>query len=206
MQKDQQSVSAAPTSPRQRVALGALIAATSASVVLSISAWAGSEEPPASRQPHPRMEAGAPPFGGPMAGPFAGRHLQRLLDDAKASEAQKAQIKTISDKAQADLKTLFDEGKGLREQSLQLWAAPKLDPAAAEKVRQQMEAHHDKVSKRMLQAMLDIGNVLTPEQRATVAKQMARHHEDMARRMQGWREHHRGEGKPGEPSERQPME
>lgn len=204
MSQNTKPVSPGSSSRRQRWALGALIAATSASVVLSISAWAGGEGASAPHMPGMGMEA-----GGPFGGPFAGRHLQRLLDDAKASDAQKAQIKQIADKAQADLKALFEEGKGLHEQGLKIWAAPKLDAAAAENLRQQMQAQHDKVSKRMLQAMLDVGNVLTPEQRATVAKQIEKHHEDMAHRMQFWHERHPGEGKPGksgEPSERQPME
>ncbi|NVL67895.1 hypothetical protein, partial [Escherichia coli] len=95
--------------------------------VLSISAWAGGEGASAPHMPGKGMEA-----GGPFGGPFAGRHLQRLLDDAKASEAQKDQIKKIADKAQADIKAMFEEGKGLHEQGLKIWAAPKLDAAAAE--------------------------------------------------------------------------
>lgn len=196
------------TAHRQRWALGALIAATSASVVLSISAWAGGDEP-ASRMPPPgmgMMGAGGAEMGGM---PFGGRHLQRLLDDAKVSDVQRTQIQQIADKAQADLKTLFEEGKGFHEQGLKLWAAPKIDAAAAEKLRQQMQAHHDKVSKRMLQAMLDVGNVLTPEQRTIVATQMAKRHEDMMRRMQAHRDAHGGmreEHRHGGASERQPEE
>ncbi|MBI5926234.1 MAG: Spy/CpxP family protein refolding chaperone [Aquabacterium sp.] len=189
------------SSQKRRWALGALIAATTASVVLSISAWAGGDEP-ASRMPAHRMgTTGA--GGADMSGiPFGGRHLQRLLDDAKVSEVQRTQIKQFVDKAQSDLKALHEEGKSLHEQGLKLWAAPKIDAVAAEKLRQQMQAHHDKVSKRMLQAMLDVGNVLTPEQRTIVARQLEKRHEDMMRR--GHR--HGGPGKPGGASERQPVE
>lgn len=209
MSQNTKSVSPASSRRRQRWALGALIAATSASVVLSISAWAGGDGASAPHMLRMGMEAGGPPLGGAFGGAFGGRRLQRLLDDAQASDAQKAQIRQIADKTQADLKALFEEGKGLHEQGLQIWAAPKLDAAAAENLRQQMQAQHDKVSKRMLQAMLDVGNVLTPEQRATVAKQIEKHHEDMAHRIQFWRDRHPGEGQPGksgEPSERQAME
>ncbi|HEX5356140.1 MAG TPA: periplasmic heavy metal sensor [Aquabacterium sp.] len=199
------SATAGRTSHKQRWALGALIATTTASVVLSISAWAGGDEPASRMPPHGMGVMGAcgADMGGMPGGmPFGGRHLQRLLDDAKVSEVQRTQIQQIVDKAQSDLKALFDEGKGLHEQGLKLWAAPRIDAAAAEKLRQQMQAHHDKVSKRMLQAMLDVGNVLTPEQRTVVASQLEKRHEDMMRHMQGHR--HGGPGKSGGASERQP--
>jgi len=205
MNQSPASVPSGKSSQKRRWALGALIAATTASVVLSISAWAGSEDAQPAMSRMGMMHGAGPDMGGM---PFGGRHLQRLLDDAKVSDTQRLQIKQIVDKAQTDLKALHDEGRGLHEQGLKLWAAPKLDAAAAEKLRQQMAAHHDKVSKRMMQAMLDVGNVLTPEQRATVAKQMAKRHEDMMRRM----EEHRGGGRRGEKMppdaapERQPQE
>jgi protein CpxP len=185
--------------------MAALIAATTAGVVLSVSAWAASEDGASRMQPHGMgmMAPGSSHAGGL---PFGGRQLQRLLDDANASDLQRTQIKQIVGKAQSDLKALHAESKGLHEQGLKLWAAPKIDAGAAEKIRQQMQAHHDKVSKRLLQAMLDAGNVLTPEQRALVAKQMEKHHDDMMRRMQEHREGReaaRGERRQGA-SERQP--
>ena len=194
---------------RERWALGALLATTSASVLLSLSAWAGGDEPPLRTPQHGLGMMGAAGGSmGEMGGmPFGGRHLQRLLDDAKVSDAQRTQIQQIAGKAQSDLKVLHDEGRGLHEQGLKLWAAPKIDAAAAEKLRQQMQAHHDKVSKRLMQAMLDVGNVLTPDQRAIVAKQMERRHEDMMRHMQERREGRggeRGERRHGGVSERQP--
>ena len=51
--------------------------------------------------------------------------------------------------------------------------------------RQQLMALHDQTSKRMLQAMVDISRVLTPEQRAQIGERMkeraARHQERMER-------------------------
>lgn len=198
------TVSSKSAGYKHRWALGGLIAATTASIVLSISAWAGSEEAPGGAPAMGMMRAGP----GMESMPFGGGHLQRLLDDAKVSDAQRTQIKQITDKAQTDLKALHEEGRALHEQGLKLWAAPKLDATAAEKLRQQMLAHHDKVSKRMMQAMLDVGNVLTPEQRATVASQLERRHEDMLRHMQDRRGHHRGgEKMPSDgASQRQPQE
>lgn len=127
--------------------------------------------------------------GGSGMMPWGGRHLQHLLDEAKATDAQRTQIKALADKAQADLKAMHEEGRKLHEQGLALWASPKLDAKAAEALRQQMSKHHDQVSQRMTQAMLDVGRVLTPEQRAAIAKQMREHRKGMMARVKahmGW--------------------
>ena len=76
------------------------------------------------------------------------------------------------------MKAQREAGRALREQGLQLFTQPTVDATAAEALRQQMLAQHDQASKRMLQAMLDVAKVLTPEQRAQLAermKQRARH-------------------------------
>ncbi len=167
-------------------ALGGLVAATAASVALSLSAWADAPDRADRGAPMAMQGEGhGPGMGEHHAGglPFAGRHLDRLLDEAKATDAQRTQIKQISEKAQADLKALHEQGRALHEQALTLWAQPKLDAAAAEKLRQSMSSHHEQVSKRMTQAMLDVGNVLTPAQRATVAERMRQHQQGMLARM-----------------------
>ena len=46
-----------------------------------------------------------------------------------------------------------------------LFAQPTVDAAALEALRQKQMAMHDAASKRMMQAMLDVAQVLTPEQR-----------------------------------------
>ena len=129
--------------------------------------------------PHAAMamsggHGGPGPMGGPGS-PLAGRMLERMLDEVDATDAQRAQIKQIAGAAQADMKAQREAGRALRDQALALLAAPTLDAAAAESLRQQMLAQHDQSSRRMLQAMLDIGNVLTPEQRVKLAEQMKRH-------------------------------
>jgi Spy/CpxP family protein refolding chaperone len=168
---------ATPNRQKQRWAIGALIAATSASIVLSLSAWAGGDEAPGGGPPAMHM------MDGPGGMPFGGRHLNHMLDEVNATQAQRDQIKQLVDKAQVDLKALHEQGRTLHEQGLKLWAQPTLDSAAAETLRQSMLAQHDKVSKRMMQLMLDVGKVLTPEQRAKIADQMQKHHADMMQRM-----------------------
>lgn len=119
---------------------------------------------------HGEMHGGM--HGGMMLG---GRGLERMLKDVKATDAQRTQIQKIADSARTDIQKLHEGSGKLHEQGLAILAQPTVDAAAAEKVRQQMLAQHDQVSKRMLTALLDISKVLTPEQRATLAARMKEH-------------------------------
>ncbi len=214
-----QSVSpTSSTSPRKWAWRAAAVAA-SATVALSLSAWAASE-PAASAPPAADAAANCPAQDGRGGGhpgrhghhhgmgagmghaldagpgmmPFGGRHLQRMLDEAKATDAQRKQIEAIADQARADLQTLRTEGKKLHEQGLALWAAAKLDTKAIEAHRQQMLKHHDRMSARTTQAMFEASKVLSPAQRASVVQGLQTHQHGMLQRMKhrmGW-----GQGSP----------
>jgi Spy/CpxP family protein refolding chaperone len=114
-------------------------------------------------------------MGGPMMGgafPMGGRGMERMLKDLKATDAQRAQIKQIAEAARTDLGKLHADHGKLHEQALSLLTQPKIDTAATEKLRQQMLAHHDTVSKRMMTAMVEAAQVLTPEQRSQLAQKL----------------------------------
>lgn len=112
-----------------------------------------------------------------------GRAVDHLLDGLDATEAQRTQIKQIATAAATDLKAQRDAGRSLHEQGLQIFTTPTVDARAAEALRQQMVAQHDQASKRTLQAMLDVANVLTPDQRAKLAARLQERRASMAERM-----------------------
>src|SRR5690606_32980087 len=97
--------------------------------------------------------------------------LQGSLDAIQATEAQRAQIKGISEVARKDLKLLHEQHRAQAPARVNPLEQASIDAAAAEQQRQATVAHHDAVSKRMLQAQLDVAQVLTPEQRAQLADQ-----------------------------------
>lgn len=105
--------------------------------------------------------------------------LERMLDGVGASAEQRGQVRQIVEAAQRDLQARRDAGRALREQGRALFTAPTVDAAAAEAWRQRMQADREEAGKRMLQAMLDVSRVLTPEQRARLAQRMEHRH-DMA--------------------------
>jgi periplasmic protein CpxP/Spy len=162
------------------VALSTLLVAGAAAALL---VHAESPRGPGSEGPGMMM------FGGP---PERMAHMiDRMLDGLDATDAQRSQIKQIAMSAAADVKAQRDAGRGLSEQAMQIFAAPNVDPTAAESVRQQMLAQHDQVSKRMLQAMLDAAKVLTPDQRAKMSARMKQRQAERDDRMQRARQDHR---------------
>lgn len=166
--------------------VGGVMAATSA-----MKAWAG---PMHGHGPEACMHAGLERQGGGM-GPLAlgGRGLDRMLDQVKATDAQRQQIRQIADAARQDLAKQHQGMYPRHEPSWALLTQPTPDAAAAEKQRQDMLAHHDAVSRRSLQAMLDIARVLTPEQRA----QLAQHVKQREARHERRHAHRHGQHAPG---------
>lgn len=119
-----------------------------------------------------------------MGGPgMMGGHAEHMLDAVDASDAQRAQIKQIMDAARADLKATHDSARALRTQSLALFAAANVDAVSIEALRQQQQALHETISKRMSQAFIDAARLLTPEQRAKLAERMKKQQARMAERM-----------------------
>ncbi|MCS6809784.1 MAG: Spy/CpxP family protein refolding chaperone [Tepidimonas sp.] len=152
---------------RRWAALGAAVC-----LAASASAWA--------RGPQPGGPGGPdlPPgphamIGGPGEAPAErmAEHLTRGLD---LQPAQREQVQTLARAAMADLRALREEGRALREERHRLLAAPNLDEAALEALRQRELAHHDKLSARMQRFMLDVAKVLTPQQRQRWAERLQR--------------------------------
>lgn len=82
-----------------------------------------------------------------------------------ASADQQAKIKAIMKQAHDDVRQQRQSGQDLKRQLAQVLAAPNVDAAAAESLRQKLLAQHDLSGQRMLQARLQVAAVLTPEQR-----------------------------------------
>ena len=154
---------------RYRVA-AALLLALSAAVVSSAHA-----QPAAA---HPGMGHG---MGHGMTD--SGMMSERMLDAVGASAEQKTQVRDLLKAAQDDRRKQHEGDQALRNKMMGLLAAPQVDAAAAEALRQQLQARRDVASKRQLQAMLDVGAVLTPEQRQKLADRM-KTRQDMMQRHQ----------------------
>lgn len=123
--------------------------------------------------PHaPRGHRGA--MVGREAGPammLLGPGLDRALDVANATPAQRADIRRIAGTARDDL--LAARRQGSRPASdawMAAWVADQLDTAEMDRQRQQEVARGEARSRRLMQAVVDIGQVLRPEQRRALAE------------------------------------
>lgn len=143
-----------------------------------VLALAGTASLVAFASPH-GAHGGHHAMGGPMM--MKGRMLTRMLDEVKATDAQRAQIRQIVEAARSAAQGQREQRKALREQGLQVFTQPNIDANAAEALRAQMMAQHDQASRRHMQTMLDIARVLTPEQRAQIAQRIGERRELMQR-------------------------
>ena len=160
-----------------RLFAGALLVALLGSVTLSAMAQ-GERHGPGQ---HGAAAAG---MGMGMGMPMQGRMLERMLDRVNATAEQRAQVKQIAERTATEMKAQHDGSRGLREQATTLFAQPVVDANAAEALRLQMMQQHDQRSRRMMQAMLEVSRVLTPEQRKQLAQTMSQRGDMMRRHMQ----------------------
>jgi Spy/CpxP family protein refolding chaperone len=181
-----------PFSPRMKLALASGLLVLAAGLAPSAHAMAPAGEAGARHAQHQAGEHGKHHQGkrgmhggmhmdgmggmdmmGMGMGLGMGRHSERLLDSVGATAEQKLQIRQIGEAARADLKAQREAAAPLREQARGLMTQPNIDANAVEVVRQQMLAQHDQASRRMAQALVEMGRVLTPEQRQSLAERMA---------------------------------
>lgn len=115
---------------------------------------------------------------GPIDPARAEEHLDRMLKhmyvEIDATDAQKQKIDPIAKQAAQDLRPLREKAREARLKSVGLLSAEKIDRGAIEKARSESIRAADATSKRFTQALTDIAEVLTPEQRKTLAARMQR--------------------------------
>jgi len=104
--------------------------------------------------------------------------MHKILDKVGASDAQKAQIKSIWENLRPQLKTLHEQHAGLHQQITAAMTAATIDAGAIEKLRQQSVAVMDKVSALMTQGFVESARVLTPEQRKQAAAEIEKAREN----------------------------
>ena len=177
--------------PRYLVAATLLVALTGAGISVAhaqpAAATAAATAPAMGKG---AMHAAARPGMGHGAGPGMdhgmsgpGGMSERMLTAVGASAEQKTKIRDLLKAAHDDGHKQHDSERELHQKMMALMAAPQVDAAAAEGLRQQMQAQRDVASKRHLQAMLDVAAVLTPEQRQKLADRM-KARQDMMQRHQ----------------------
>jgi Spy/CpxP family protein refolding chaperone len=115
---------------------------------------------------------------GPMSGNSEQHleHVQAMLTKIGASDAQKSQIAGILKPAFAEMAAARDAHSAAFRQFHEAITAPSIDRARLESLRAEQLKSLDEASKRLVTAISDAAEVLTPDQRAAIAKQIEEHH------------------------------
>jgi Spy/CpxP family protein refolding chaperone len=96
-------------------------------------------------------------------------HVERMVDHlarhVSATDEQKTKLEAIAKAAATDLQPLHQKFFDAHKRALDLLRAPTIDRAAIEGLRAEQIANADAASKRLAQALADIAEVLTPQQR-----------------------------------------
>jgi protein CpxP len=98
--------------------------------------------------------------------------IGRLVKDAGGTPQQKDRLVAIATAALAEMKPLREQARAARRRGLELLAAPSVDRNGLEQLRVTQMQLADARSRRMLLAMADAADVLTPEQRTRVAERL----------------------------------
>jgi periplasmic protein CpxP/Spy len=116
---------------------------------------------------------------GPKSGHSAESHLellQAMLTKAGASDVQKSQIEALLKPALAEMKTAHESHSAAFKQFHDAITAPSIDRARLEALRAGQLKSLDEASKRLVTAISDAAEVLSPDQRAALAAEMEKHH------------------------------
>jgi periplasmic protein CpxP/Spy len=102
--------------------------------------------------------------------------LKHLYVEIDATDAQKAKIGPLVQQAVTDLLPLHSQLQAAHTQAVQGLTQPTVDRAALEAARESNLQLADQASKRIVQLLGDVGDVLTPAQRTALANHLGQLH------------------------------
>src|SRR5262247_3298672 len=102
------------------------------------------------------------------------RMLKHLYVEIDATEAQKQQLAPIVKAAAHDMLPFRTQMRAARRQAVELLSRDVVDRAALEALRADQLRLAEQASQRFTQALADVADVLTPEQRRQLAERVGR--------------------------------
>jgi periplasmic protein CpxP/Spy len=122
-----------------------------------------------------RHGPGGPGMHGDMMKQMVSKRLDAALDQANVTADQRAAIHASRDRAFAAMDAQRPDPRAHRDQVLSLFEADKLDAAQLQALHAQMEQQHQAMRAAITQAIVEIHDTLTPDQRKIVANYVREH-------------------------------
>jgi Spy/CpxP family protein refolding chaperone len=102
-------------------------------------------------------------------------HVEDALDDLAATPEQRARILAIKDRLVAGGKALHQGQGGLRQELAAQWDSPNPDAGRVHAIIDERAAAMKGFAHEVADALAEVHDTLTPEQRAKLSKRMHRH-------------------------------
>lgn len=141
----------------------------------------------------PRLAAAE---GGKGRGP-----LQRVCEQIECSAEQEVAVRDVFVQARIDSKSDHEAIRELRREIADEWVKDQLDEAKIAKLHERIASHERNIADRQHEAMLELHDVLTAEQREAVVALLAEHAGKQGK--QGKKAKQGKQAKQGKPSERE---
>jgi Spy/CpxP family protein refolding chaperone len=106
---------------------------------------------------------------------YLDRGLKHFYVELDATPEQQQRLAPIVKDAARDLLPLREKLHAARQRGIELLTAPTVDRGALESLRAEQVQLAETGSRRLAQALADVADVLTPEQRKTIAERIERH-------------------------------
>lgn len=132
-------------------------------------------------QAQPWMGQGQEHDGMHMAQKAGAPHVEHMAKKLGLNTEQQNQLKALHEKQRAAMQSQRKQNQKLQEERSAAWAAPTLDAARLESLRQEEVQQFEAMSKLRLEHQLAVAKILTPAQRQQMAQwrkdRLSRHHE-----------------------------
>ncbi len=104
------------------------------------------------------------------------KRIDRMLDQIKATDAQRAQINQIKDQMFQEVTAMRQARADLKKELMAQWESPQVDASKVHAMVDQRVEAFRAMAQKAADAAIQVHDVLTPEQRAQVQKELSEHH------------------------------